>query len=105
MWPGRRWTAVTGPVHSRSPAMWPRRSAHSRRNRAGTSCSGSAQLFNMLRQEDIIDWYRLMVHPILLGKGRRLFAEGTDENALTLTHMQALSSGIVILEYESAPAP
>jgi len=67
--------------------------------------SESAQLFNMLRQKDIIDLYLLMVHPILLGKGRRLFAEGTDENALTLTHMQALSSGIVILEYESAPAP
>ena|ERR1035437_9917930 len=67
--------------------------------------SGSAQLFNMLRQKDIIDLCRLMVHPILLGKGRRLFAEGTDENALTLTHMQALSSGIVTLEYESAPAP
>ena len=47
--------------------------------------SGSAQLFNMLKQKDLIDLYLLMVHPILLGKGRRLFAEGTDENALTLT--------------------
>ena len=44
--------------------------------------SGSAQLFNMLRQKDIIDLCRLMVHPILLGKGRRLFAEGTAENSL-----------------------
>ena len=67
--------------------------------------SGSAQLFNMLRQKDLIDLYRLMVHPILLGKGRQLFAEGTDEKALTLTRMQTFSSGIVILEYESAPAP
>jgi dihydrofolate reductase len=43
-----------------------------------------------------------VVHPILLGKGRRLFAGGTDETTFTLTHTQVLSAGIVILEYEPA---
>jgi dihydrofolate reductase len=64
--------------------------------------SGSAQLFNTLRQEDVIDLYRFMVHPVVLGTGRRLFADGTDEKALKLTHTETFSSGIVIIEYEPA---
>ena len=67
--------------------------------------SGSAQLFNALSQEDVIDLYRLMVHPLILGKGRRLFAEGNVEKALTLTHAQTFSSGIAILEYEPTARP
>jgi hypothetical protein len=42
-----------------------------------------------------------MVHPIHLGKGRRLFAGGTGETTCTLTRTQVFSSGIVI-EYEPA---
>jgi len=67
--------------------------------------SGSAQLFNALSQEDVIDLYRLMVHPLILGKGRRLFAEGNVEKALTLTHAQTFNSGIAILEYEPTARP
>ncbi|MGH7868482.1 MAG: dihydrofolate reductase family protein [Candidatus Dormibacteraceae bacterium] len=63
--------------------------------------SGSAQLFNTLQQEDLIDLYRFMLHPIVLGKGKRLFADGFEEKALKLTHTKTFSSGIVILEYES----
>jgi dihydrofolate reductase len=59
----------------------------------------------MLRQEDVIDLYRFMVQPILLGKGRRLFADGADEKNLRPTHTQVLSSGIVTLEYEPALQP
>lgn len=64
--------------------------------------SGSAQLFSALRQEDVIDLYRFMVHPIVLGTGRRLFADGADQKALRLTHTETFSSGIVILEYQPA---
>jgi dihydrofolate reductase len=67
--------------------------------------SGSAQLFNMLKHEDVIDRYRLMVHPLILGTGRRLFAEGAEQKALKLAHTQTFSSGIVILEYEPVPQP
>jgi dihydrofolate reductase len=38
--------------------------------------SGSAQLFNALKDEGLIDLYRFMVHPIVLGRGARLFADG-----------------------------
>jgi dihydrofolate reductase len=64
--------------------------------------SGSAQLFNALMQEGLIDLYRFMVYPIALGKGKRLFAEGAEKAALSLRSTQALSTGIVILEYEPA---
>jgi dihydrofolate reductase len=61
--------------------------------------SGSSQLMNGLMQAGLIDLYRLMVHPIVLGKGRRLFADGIDQTALELTHHETFDSGIVILEY------
>jgi dihydrofolate reductase len=64
--------------------------------------SGSAQLFNALMQENLIDLYRFMLHPVVLGKGKRLFAEGVDAKPLDLTETKRFSSGIVILEYEPA---
>jgi len=63
--------------------------------------SGSARLFNALMEADLIDLYRFMVHPIVLGEGERLFGEGT-RRALALTHQETFASGIVILEYERA---
>jgi dihydrofolate reductase len=62
--------------------------------------SGSGQLFNGLNQANMIDLYRLMVHPIVLGKGARLFADAIDQTVLNLTHHETFESGIVILEYQ-----
>ncbi len=64
--------------------------------------SGSAQLFNALAQENLIDLYRFMLHPIILGKGKGLFADGVDRRVLTLTESKAFAAGIVILEYVPA---
>jgi dihydrofolate reductase len=64
--------------------------------------SGSAQLFNAMAQANLIDQYRFMLHPVILGKGKRLFSEGEEQRALTLTHSETFRSGIVILEYEPA---
>ncbi len=67
--------------------------------------SGSAQLFNALAQENLIDLYRFMLHPIILGKGKGLFADGVDRTVLTLTESKAFAAGIVILEYVPAKTP
>ena len=61
--------------------------------------SGSGRLLMGLNQAKLIDVYRFMVHPLILGKGARLFEAGIDETVLELTHYETFDSGIVILEY------
>lgn len=61
--------------------------------------SGSAQLFNACMAANLIDLYRFMVHPIALGHGKRLFAEGVNRTGLNLLETQRFSTGIVVLEY------
>ncbi len=60
---------------------------------------GSATLVQTLMQHDLVDRYRLLVYPVVVGKGKRLFNEGT---AATLKRLeaQAFSSGVVALVYE-----
>ncbi len=64
--------------------------------------SGSAQLFNALMRENLIDLYRLMVHPIVLGSGKKLFASGDEHKSLELKEAKSFSKGIVVLEYVPA---
>lgn len=64
--------------------------------------SGSAQLFNALMREDLVDLYRIMLHPVVLGTGKRLFADEANKRLLTLTESRRLALGIVILEYRPA---
>jgi len=63
--------------------------------------SGSGRLYNALMEADLIDLHRFMLHPIVLGEGRRLVGEGT-RRTLALTHEETFASGIVVLEYEPA---
>ena len=64
--------------------------------------SGSAQLFNALLKENLIDLYRVMLHSIVLGKGRRLFADDADQKVLELTEIRRFGRGIVVLEFVPA---
>jgi dihydrofolate reductase len=66
--------------------------------------AGSAQLFNALMQENLIDLYRFMLHPVVLGKGKKLFAEEAVRRELKLTGTKTFKRGIVVLEYEPAKA-
>ncbi len=63
--------------------------------------AGSAQLFNAMMRENLIDLYRIMLHPIVLGNGKKLFADG-GERKLELKETRRFSKGIIVLEYESA---
>lgn len=65
---------------------------------------GSGALAQTLRQHGLIDEYRLMIHPVTLGGGKRLFAEGSDRTALRLADTQTFSSGVVVLTYTPAAA-
>ena len=46
--------------------------------------AGSAQLVQMLMDHDLVDEYRLMIYPVLLGSGKRLFKDGVDTTALEI---------------------
>ncbi len=63
--------------------------------------AGSGKLFNALMQADLIDLYRFMVHPVIIGEGKRLFANQDAQRKLTLTETKRFSKGIVVLEYEA----
>ena len=60
---------------------------------------GSATLVQTLMQHDLVDRYRLLVYPVVVGKGKRLFQEGIPAT-LKLLESQSFSSGVVALVYE-----
>ncbi|HEX2916865.1 MAG TPA: dihydrofolate reductase family protein [Chloroflexia bacterium] len=60
---------------------------------------GSATLVQTLMQHDLVDRYRLLVYPVVVGEGKRLFKEDTTAN-LKLVEAQPFSSGVVALIYE-----
>jgi dihydrofolate reductase len=64
--------------------------------------AGSARLVRGLTDLGLVDEYRLMMFPIALGTGKRLFDGISDAAALTLTDVTPLKSGTVILTYHPA---
>lgn len=60
---------------------------------------GGALLAQAFAEQDLIDEYRLYVHPVVLGSGRRLFAAGFPTQALTLVESRVFTSGVVLLRY------
>jgi dihydrofolate reductase len=61
--------------------------------------TGSATLIQSLMRDDLIDEYRLLVHPIILGSGKRLFKDGNN-STLRLVESKTFSSGVVLLVYQ-----
>jgi dihydrofolate reductase len=60
---------------------------------------GSTQLIRTLAEHDLIDEYRLVQYPIILGTGKKLFPEGFPSSTLVLADSTALPSGVVINVY------
>ncbi len=65
---------------------------------------GSGNLIQTLIQHDLVDVFWLMIYPITLGRGKRLFAEGTIPAAFKLTEGIVTPSGVIIASYERAGA-
>ena len=63
---------------------------------------GSGELVNTLMEHDLIDEYRLMVFPVVLGSGKRLFRDEADTKILRLVDTKAFGSGVVVLTYQPA---
>lgn len=64
---------------------------------------GSAQLVQALLEHDLLDELRLMVYPVVLGSGKRLFGPTSDKKRLRLTDTKLVGDGIVIHTYERTP--
>jgi dihydrofolate reductase len=65
---------------------------------------GGSDLVNLLMRHDLIDEYRLLVHPVVVGKGKRLFQEGSQMGQLKLVEAKPFSTGVVALAYQPAAA-
>jgi dihydrofolate reductase len=66
------------------------------------SITGSATLVGSLLADDLLDELRLMVHPIVVGSGKRLFEGGSDQKALELVGSKTFSTGVLYLTYQPA---
>ena len=55
-------------------------------------------------KHDLVDVFWLMIYPVILGKGKRLFASGTMPAAFKVTEGQVTPSGMIVVNYERAGA-
>jgi dihydrofolate reductase len=62
---------------------------------------GSAQLAQALLDRDLVDALHLMVYPVLLGKGKRIFGQTSDKRRLRLADSKIVGDGVAILVYEA----
>ena len=60
---------------------------------------GSGELVQTLIREGLVDEYQLMVHPIVLGSGKKLFRDGADAGNLELIDSSATTKGVLLLRY------
>jgi len=60
---------------------------------------GSGELVRSLMRRGLVDEYVLLIHPLVLGSGRRLFGDGGPSAALRLIHSQTTSRGVVVATY------
>ncbi|WP_373047003.1 dihydrofolate reductase family protein [Vulgatibacter sp.] len=63
---------------------------------------GSSELVQTLLAHDLVDELRLLIFPVLLGRGKRLFGEGTKPAAFTLEHSTVTPKGVIITRYVRA---
>ena len=64
--------------------------------------TGSATLVQSLLQDDLLDELGLMIHPVVVGSGKRLFQEGGGPKGLKLVDSMTFSTGVVSLNYQPA---
>ncbi|GAA3647201.1 dihydrofolate reductase family protein [Nonomuraea antimicrobica] len=76
-----------------------------RRTEGTILVQGSSDLLRTLQSAELVDEYHLLVFPVVLGQGKRLFAEGTTPAGLKLTGSNTTDSGVAYLTYEWAGKP
>jgi RibD C-terminal domain len=62
---------------------------------------GSGELIETLMRRNLIDEYLLVIHPLVLGTGRRMFADGAPPTTLRLTYGKTTAKGVLIATYQT----
>lgn len=65
---------------------------------------GSGDLLQTLLKHDLVDMFWLMIYPITLGVGKRLFADGTIPAAFRVTESEVTPNGVIVVNYERTGA-
>jgi dihydrofolate reductase len=65
---------------------------------------GSGDLLQTLIGHDLVDAFWLMIYPLTLGRGKRLFADGAIPLAFTVTASAVTPTGVIVVNYERAGA-
>lgn len=88
--------------HTRVVAGAPEEEVHRLREQPGgdISIQGSASIVRALARADLIDEYRLYVHPVLLGAGKRLYATGAGRQDFVLAKLKKYDNGVVGMIYQ-----
>jgi dihydrofolate reductase len=94
----------------REPLPWPNSTllqgdvaaavALKRRSEADLTVMGSGELIQTLMRHNLIDEYLLLIHPLVLGTGRRLFTDGGPSASLRLVEGKTSTTGVLIATYE-----
>lgn len=71
----------------------------------GDLALGGADLAAAFRRHDLIDEYRLYVHPIVIGQGKPLFQPSDTQTNLRLAETRTFGNGVVLLRYQRVPGP
>jgi len=61
---------------------------------------GSSELIHLLLKNDMVDELRLKIHPLLLGKGKKLFDDNSNPSAFVLTDSTLTSTGVILANYK-----
>ena len=61
---------------------------------------GSSKLVQLLLKNDLVDELRLKIHPLMLGKGKKLFDDGANPAAFTLTESSVTTTGVIMANYK-----
>ena len=100
----RRATPPGTTARSCAATSWPRCGGSRTTTPGDLLVAGSAALVQLLVEHGLVDEYRLMVFPIVLGSGKRLFGEVSEPPVLRLDSVQTVGDGIVVLTYHPARA-
>jgi dihydrofolate reductase len=95
-----RWTNVTVLDGDPVEAVRSLREDHS----GNIYVHGSGRLAQTLLEHDLVDQLNLMVFPLVLGTGKRIFGETSDKKKLRLVDSKVVGDGVAILVYEPAAA-